>query len=1171
MNKEKQVFQASSPWRWKTFQWLSRLVIFFLALLIPVVWIAWKIDIKPQLPLFSQSHRKSPETNSPGLTKKEAAKYKGFASFFKAKQHNASVIAAEKKLAALKKKTETEKLRAGFYVDWDPQAWFSLQTHINDLNTVIPEWFFIDSSTGKIATQINSDTAAYNLMKKHNLKILPILSNADFRSHSGNFSGELLDKVLRNQERKEQLINDIVKYLQQYKLQGINLDFEELKESSIEPMNVFVKELSERLHPLGMLVTQDVMPNDEDFNVKELAKSEDYIFLMAYDQHWDESVPGPVSDQKWIEKVTDEIARKIPPSKIVLAIGGFGYDWPDGDDAESVTYQQAMSTARRFNSTIDFDNDSYNCSFSYTDNDSVDHKVFFVDAGGNFNAMRFADQYGTGGTALWRLGSEDERIWKFYNRDLSDEALAKQPFNFSSLSTLDIMTEKPDYYSQEGEVLDVVSNPQKGIIDIESDPTDNLVSEENYRQLPTRYVLRRFGKVLKEDTVSKNVKITRIQFGKTVTKDTVVQDIKVTKRVVLTFDDGPDPEYTPRILDILKKEKVPAAFFIVGINAENHLPLLKRIYREGFEIGNHSFTHPNMATVSAERAETEMEATRLLIEAATGRSTILFRAPYNADAEPSTLVELKPVERGKQDGYYTVGESIDPEDWNLESGVNADSIYDRIVRRYESDSTRGIILLHDAGGNREATVQALPRIIQYFKSHNVKFATISEILNLPKDAIMPPVHTDMVKFSGWASAVLYWIEKLLVGAFWLAIVLGLGRILFMGVLATIQYSRSKKEKKLLTAFTPGKVSIIVPAYNEEVNAIKTIENLLQQDYPDIEIIFVNDGSTDNTFEKVANTFLNNSKVKVFTKPNGGKASALNFGISSSDGDYLVCIDADTQLMPDAVSQMMKYLREPGVGAVAGNVKVGNDRSVLTTWQSIEYTTAQNFDRRAFDLINCITVVPGAIGAFKREAIVKAGGFTSDTLAEDCDLTIRILRNGYLVRNCTEAIAITEAPETLKQFMKQRFRWNYGIMQSFWKNKDACFNPSYKSLGLVALPNILLFQILTPIFAPIADLLFILSLIWNRHDPESMHQILFFYALFLVVDVAASLLAFAFEREKPYKLIWLLPQRFAYRQLIYVVLFRSFRQAIKGETQSWGVLKRTGNVKLIRNKSFINPH
>jgi len=215
-----------------------------------------------------------------------------------------------------------------------------------------------------------------------------------------------------------------------------------------------------------------------------------------------------------------------------------------------------------------------------------------------------------------------------------------------------------------------------------------------------------------------------------------VKDIKVTKRVVLTFDDGPDPEYTPRILSILEKEKVPAAFFVIGINAENHLPLLKRIYHDGFEMGNHSFTHPNMALISPERAETEMEATRLLIEAATGRSTILFRAPYNADAEPSTLIELKPVERGKQDGYYTVGESIDPEDWDTKH-VNADSIYSRIVRKYELDSTKGIILLHDAGGNREATVQALPRIIHYFKSRGVGFASVGEILHLPNDAIMP--------------------------------------------------------------------------------------------------------------------------------------------------------------------------------------------------------------------------------------------------------------------------------------------------------------------------------------------------------------------------------------------------------------------------------------------------
>ncbi len=1149
MSTGKQIFQSSSPLRWKTFKWFSHLVIFFLALLIPVVWIAWKTDIKPQLPLFYQSHKKSNETVPRGFTKKETARYKGIAAFLNAKQHNASLIAKEKKLASIKKKTSTKKIRAAFYVDWDPQASFSLQTHINDLNTVIPEWFFIDSATGKINTPV--DTAGLNLMKQHNVKILPILSNVD-DTHTGNFSGELLDKILQSSTKKGQLINDIYNYLQKYKLQGINIDFEELKESSIVPMQIFLKELSAKLHPGGFLITQDILPNDEDYDVKELAKYDDYIFLMAYDQHWSESVPGPISDQKWIEKETDEIAKKVPPSKIVLAIAAYGYDWPEGEEGEIVTYQHALSTARTFNSTIHFDNNSYNCSYSYTDVDSTDHQVYFLDAGSNFNTIRFADQYGTAGVALWRLGSEDERIWKFYSRDLNNEALASHPFNFSSLDSLNVITEKPDYI-EEGEVLDVVSTPQKGIIDIENDAEDNLVSEENYRQLPTRYVIKRFGKVH--------------------TRDTVNNKITDTKRVVFTFDDGPDPEYTPRILDILKKEKVPAAFFIVGINAENHLPLLKRIYHEGFEIGNHSFTHPNMATVSDERAEAEMEATRLLIEAATGRSTILFRAPYNADAEPSKPEELKPVERGKRDGYFTVGESIDPDDWDLKHGMNADTIFNRVIRLYEEQKgDKGIILLHDAGGNREATVAALPRLIHYFKSRGIKFATISELLHLPKDIVMPPVHADIVKFSGWASAIFYWGEKLLVGAFWVAILLGLIRILFMGILATMQYYRAKKERKILTAVknVAGNVCIIIPAYNEEVNAVKTVENLLHQDYEDLEIIFVDDGSTDNTYGKVFDAFSNNEKVKVFEKPNGGKASALNFGIENCESDYVVCIDADTQLMPDAISKLMKYFSYTNVGAVAGNVKIGNEKTVLTRWQSIEYTTAQNFDRRAFDLINCITVVPGAIGAFKREAIIRAGEFTSDTLAEDCDLTIRILRNGYLIRNCTEAIAVTEAPETLNQFMKQRFRWNYGIMQSFWKNRDACFNRKYKALGMVALPNILLFQILAPILAPIADLLFFVSIAWNLQDSnnvyhsDNLHRIFLFYGLFLLVDIAVSLLAFSFEKQRPYKLIWLLPQRFIYRQLMYVVLFRSIRKAIKGDTQTWGVLKRTGNVKLIRS-------
>ena len=244
-----------------------------------------------------------------------------------------------------------------------------------------------------------------------------------------------------------------------------------------------------------------------------------------------------------------------------------------------------------------------------------------------------------------------------------------------------------------------------------------------------------------------------------------------------------------------------------------------------------------------------------------------------------------------------------------------------------------------------------------------------------------------------------------------------------------------------------------------------------------------------------------------------------------------------------------------VGAVAGNVKVGNQVNLLTRWQSIEYISSQNFDRKAFSYLNAITVVPGAIGAFRKKAIEEAGGFTTDTLAEDCDLTIRILRCGYLIKNENRAIAMTEAPETLKMFFKQRLRWNFGVMQTFWKNRDALFNWKYKWLGWIALPNILIFQLIIPSIIPFADFFMIVGLL-----TENYAKIGFYYLLFMLVDAAVALLAYSFEKEKKSKLIWLIPQRLIWRWLLWYVLFKTIRRAFKGELQHWGVLKRTGNVK-----------
>ncbi|MDI3322565.1 polysaccharide deacetylase family protein [Pinibacter soli] len=1139
-----QVFQTNSATRWQRFKWTSRILLFLAVLGIVIITITLVRDYKPSIPQLKEkndAYKKILQTNQAFFRDNKINKqYAGFRSFIDTKMDKNQQLGCYVNRYS-QNPVDVDKLnpftgaegrpfypfncgiRAAFYVAWDPQSYFSLRRNISKLNLVIPEWMFIDPKGDSLYTNI--DDRAYQLMKESKVKIMPILSN----NFQGTFQGEAVHRIINDPKKKERLIKDILKVLSKGNFAGINVDLEDLVETKDEPIIAFQKELYARLHEKGYLVSQDVMPFNDDYNYTELAKCNDYIFLMAYDQFYDMSSPGPVSAQKWIEAAVDEAAKNIPSEKIILCLAGYGYDWPKDGQASNVTYQEALTTARESDGKIDFNNDTYNLHFSYFDDNDHPHEVYFTDAATNFNTLRFATEYGLSGVALWRLGSEDSRLWDFYDKDMG--ALALQHFDFGDFASVESSNDVD--YIGDGEILDVLSTPTNGQITTELDSAQMLISEEHYVSLPSMFVVKKYGKVSP-------------------------------KQVLLTFDDGPDPIYTPQVLDILAQEHVPAAFFLLGINAENNIPLVKRIYNEGHEIGNHTFSHPNVATISKRRANIEFESTRLLIEAITGHSTILFRAPYNADAMPETMEELVPVALARQKNYLDVGESIDPEDW--EPSVSADTIVQRIIdRKAELDTMGGIILLHDAGGdNRTQTVKALPRIIKYFKDNGYTFITLSELLRKKKDELMPPVPKGsgytLMQFNYYMAEFGYWGGRILSSLFLVFIFLSLGRILLMAVLA----SRQNKKDKQLTIAPVIKdfplVSIIVPAYNEEVNAVSSLSNLLKTDYPNFEVLFIDDGSKDSTYDKVNNFFADNPKVKVFTKPNGGKASALNYGILQSKAEYVVCIDADTKLLPDAISKLMQdFLTTlPGadqMGAVAGNVKVGNEVNMLTKWQSIEYITSQNFDRKAFAAVNAITVVPGAIGAFRKKAIEEAGGFTTDTLAEDCDLTIRILRCGYTVNNENKAIAMTEAPETLKMFLKQRFRWSFGVMQTFWKNRDALFNWKYKWLGWLALPNILVFQFMIPAIAPLADVFMIIGILTGNAA-----KILSYYFIFMLVDGAVSILAFSFEKEKYSKLWWLFPQRLIYRWLMYYILFKSFRKAIKGELQHWGVLKRTGNVK-----------
>ena len=692
----------------------------------------------------------------------------------------------------------------------------------------------------------------------------------------------------------------------------------------------------------------------------------------------------------------------------------------------------------------------------------------------------------------------------------------------------------------EGEILDIAAEPTSGARTFETDNTNRLITSETFTKIPTSYVIRRSG--------------------------------WVPGKVALTFDDGPSADWTPQILDILKQKGVKATFFIVGENGETNPRLVQRILAEGHEIGNHTFTHPNIAEASSEGAKLELNATQRLVQALTGRSMRLFRPPFFGDAEPTTPDEIAAVKIAQSLGYATVGLRVDPDDWQEPT---TDQIVQRIMDRMADTNpeTRGqIVLLHDAGGDRAHTVAALPRIIDGLRAKGLEIVPVSELAGWTRDQVMPPVPPEdgstIVNWyvfitASWLQATMHWL-------FMLAIGLGLARLVALCGLAI--WSRYKALPPPPLAASDGMaVSVLIPAFNEAKVIAGSVARILDSGHAKLEVIVIDDGSTDGTSQVVRDTFGSDPRVTLLTVPNGGKARAVNAGLAASHGEVVVALDADTHFEPDTIARLARWFGDETIGAVAGNAKVGNRINLITRWQALEYITAQNLERRALAALDTITVVPGAVGAWRRSALVKLGGFPTDTLAEDQDLTIAIQKAGYRAVFDADAVAWTEAPDTVAGLAKQRFRWSFGTLQCLWKHSDVTLRPRYGALGLVALPQAWLFQILLGLVSPFVDLLLIGQVIavgsdflqhGSQFDATHLKVTLFYYAVFIAVDLMTAVVAFLFEKRENWRLLWwLVLQRFGYRQLLYYVLAKSVMNAAKGHFVGWGKLDRKATVNL----------
>jgi cellulose synthase/poly-beta-1,6-N-acetylglucosamine synthase-like glycosyltransferase/peptidoglycan/xylan/chitin deacetylase (PgdA/CDA1 family)/spore germination protein YaaH len=1042
----------------------------------------------------------------------------------------------KRKVAALGKVPQNyDPLRAAFYVSDDYTSLASFQLHYHDIDLLIPEALHAVSADGTLGADPDPKLAGFlqslKAIRNVDFPVMSMVNNYDAQKNSWCPPETL--QMLANPAAREKLATQLEEFADAEHQPGIVVDFESLPESSMQDFQHFVRDLSVALHTRNLKLMVALPAADFSYDYKYLASQADAIIMMNYDYRWPTSDPGPIAPQDWFVRNIDNMVKLVPPDKLIMGIANYGYDWPKASKrvphpvAQAVTFQQGVVTAVESGSDILYDPDTFNLHYSYEDENNQVHNVWMLDGVTAYNELRAAERAGVRGTAVWRLGMEDPSMWDIWDATHADDPTRAK-----------LQDVPPGYdliLEGDGDIWRITGTPQNGSRTLDYDSDSDAFDDESFQSYPMSWRIQQMG--------------------------------AAPHKVALTFDDGPDPDWTPKIVDVLKQKKAPGTFFVIGESANQYTNIVKREYALGNEVGNHTFTHPEFDNISKPDLQIQLNLTELLLESSLGVKTTLFRPPYGIDHQPETANEVQMLPIPQSMGYVIIGARIDPHDWGEPNGgppPPVDTIVQRVLADVEANKGN-IILMHDGGGDRSHTVAALPQIIDGLRAKGYEFVSVSNLLGQDRSEMMPPLTQKewlLVRADAFIFDAFRWLRGGIAFVFIAGILLASGRAFIIGLLALIEKLRPAPQDH--PEYRP-QVTVLIPAYNEEAVIVDTVRAALASNYSNLEVVVVDDGSIDRTAELVRENFGRDPRVRLLLQTNHGKPSALNHGLAEATGEIIVSIDADTMVDAQAIPRLVRHFADPRVAAVAGNVKVINRNRWITRWQALEYITSQNLEKRAFDLLNCIPVVPGAVGAWSAEVLRDSGGFSGDTVAEDTDLTLTIRRSGWKILYDEDAIGRTEVPETVDALVRQRFRWTYGTLQAVWKHRDTTGNPRYGTLGWVAIPNIFLFQIILPLISPVIDLLFLLSIVlwglaqlqvtrllplplWTSRDVE---RSLIFFALFMLIDLLTCVVAFALEKDEDWTLLApLIIQRFYYRQMMYVVLFRSLKEAVQGRAVGW---------------------
>ena len=1163
----KQVFYDPQRKRWKRLRRIFD-VLALLGALVGVIFIVGLVRMKPMqgLDLRSATRRYRALSNPPAPELKSREKLNRSA------HRKTDLTPSDVTL------NQGEGLRAAFYTDLDPASYASFKAHVKQIDILFPEWLHVLSPDGSL-TAFTSDNTPFAVVDsagvhgvdrenkilhtiqaaREDTEIFPMVNN--FSPVKGVFDPSV-EQFLLSPQARAHFVHQVDQFLAtNTRYRGLTLDFQALPPDAQAAYGLLAQALYSDFQQRNLHLYIEVPIDAGKLDLKFLSMHSDGLVLMNYGQHQAGTQPGPIAGQDWFENNLTAIMKVVPRQKIICSIGGYGYDWtsplpapgqknqppnPNSTDATMLSTQEAWQAASDSDAKITLD-DSLNPHFAYDDVDAKQqHTVWFLDAVTAVNQMRVARALGIETFALQRLGTEDDSLWKIWDRPLqSDPVKALAEVSPGQ----DVDTEG------DGDILRVTRPPQNGhrTLTMDDDPT-----------IPKSYL-----SVVSESMDSYPLPYTLSQYG------------YHPNEVAISFDDGPDPEWTPKILAILKQYHVVGTFFMIGEEAQDNIGLMKRVYRDGNEIGNHTFTHPDISEISRGQVDFQLNLTERLFAAELGVQPVYFRPPYSIDQEPDTNDQAAPIDHIQHLGYVIVGDKIDTNDWDEHPRKSpqeiVNSVFSQIALFDAKPWMRGsIILMHDGGGDRSATVAALPVLIQALRAHGYTIVPVSELIGKSRAEVMAPVQGRQRYYAfvdSIAFLLISFFNHFVISVFFIGDILMSGRLIIIGVCATID--RFRKRKNFATPDYEPRVAVLIPAYNEEKVIARTIRSVLMSNYKHIRIIVIDDGSSDNTFKIASETYakeIEAGRVTVLTKPNGGKADALNFALAQTTEEIYVGIDADGVIAHDAISRLVCHFANPHIGAVAGNAKVGNRVNLWTRWQALEYITSQNFERRALDLFNVVTVVPGAIGAWRTGPVKAAGGYPLNTVAEDADLTMSLLEQGLKVVYEDRSLAFTEAPIDAKGLMRQRFRWSFGTLQAVWKHRAAFVRN--KAMGLFALPNIVIFQMLLPMVSPFIDIMFLYGVVQffldRYYHPEaaslaSFEKLLAYFLTFMVIDFITSAVAFSLERKHPANKgdgwllfhIWL--QRFAYRQVFSVVLFKTVKRAIDGRPFNWDKIARTAKM------------